>query len=70
MAGGDYLSSDKKRFHWFGNQIMEDGGWIVFRIETKQPPPIITRVCTKIPGVIIPQKKLILPAPEGLKKKS
>ena len=66
FTGGEYLSSDKKRYHWRGNQIMEHGGWVVFVIRTKGPPPIITRICTKVPGIIIPDKKLIPPDPEGI----
>ena len=66
LTRGKYLSPDKKRYHWRGNQIMEDGGWVVFIIRTKTPPPIITRICAKIPGILIPDKKLIAPDPDGI----
>ena len=66
FAGGEYLSPDKMRYHWRGNQIMEDGGWVVFAIRTTNPPPIITRICTKVPGVLVPDNALILPDPRGI----
>ena len=68
FTGGEYLNPEKTRYHWRGNQIMEDGGWVLFIITTANPPPIITRVCTKVPGVHVPDKKLILPDPGGIPK--
>lgn len=66
MTGGKGLSSDKKSFHWFGNQIMEDGGWVVFIIETNNAIPAIKHVCTKYTGLKMPEKKIILSDTIGL----
>jgi len=66
MTGGQGLSNDRKSFHWMGNQIMEDGGWVVFIIETKTPPPIITRICTKYTGIVVPEQRIIYPDKEGI----
>lgn len=30
FTGGTGLSADGRRYHWLGNQIMGNGGWIVF----------------------------------------
>lgn len=66
FTGGEHLSPDKRRYHWRGNQIMEDGGWVVFVIRTTNLPPVITRICTKVPGVRVPDNVLILPDPWGI----
>jgi len=66
MTGGKGLSNDKKSFHWFGNQIMEDGGWVVFVIETNNAIPAIKHVCTKYTGLKMPEKKIILSDTAGL----
>lgn len=65
MTGGKGLSKDKKKFHWLGNQIMEDEGWAVFILKTKNSPNI-ERVSTKLVGKIVGEEKIILPDPEGL----
>ncbi len=66
MTGGLGLSNDRKSFHWRGNQIMENGGWVVFIIETNNAIPAIKKVCTKYMGYKMPEKQLLLPDTLGL----
>lgn len=68
FTGGDGLSADKTRFHWLGNQIMEDGGWVVFNIKTKHSPAI-RRISTKLLGREVQSGGLLPPDPDGLKNK-
>lgn len=49
MVGGEGLSADNRMFHWFGNQIAEDGEWVVFVIHSMIKPEI-KRFCTKFLG--------------------
>src|SRR4030067_2572944 len=60
MTGGDGLSADRKRFHWFGNQIMDGGGWAVFVVRS-QTPPGIKRISTELLGRVASLNSLILP---------
>jgi hypothetical protein len=66
MTGGDGLSDDRKRFHWLGNQIMDDGGWVVFVVKS-QIPPVIKRISTKLLGRVSGSKQLIPPDLNGLR---
>ena len=65
MTGGQGLSADRMRFHWRGNQLMEDGGWAVFIIRTRTAL-VIKRVSTKLLGRQAETLHLILPDPVGL----
>ena len=65
MTGGDGLSTDRRRFNWFGNQIMEDGGWAVFVIITKTVPQI-KKISTKLVGKVASSNKVIPPDPKGI----
>ena len=66
FTGGEYLSSDRRRYHWRGNQVTAHGGWVVFVIRTKHPPPVISAISTDVPGVRMPGKELIPADPQGL----
>lgn len=68
MAGGDYLNEQRTRFNWRGNQIMEDGGWVVFTIKSKTAP-VIAKLSTKLLGRAINTNELIPPDLEGLRAK-
>ena len=68
-TGGDGLSADKTTFHWLGNQIMEDGGWVVFVIKTKNSPEI-RKISTKLLGRDVHSGQLLPPDPEGLKQQT
>jgi len=65
MTGGDGLSNDRKRFNWLGNQIMEDGGWVVFVVRS-QDTPVIKRLSTNFLGRQVESNNLIPPDPKGL----
>lgn len=67
MDGGAGLSKDRNLFHWFGNQIMEDGGWVVFTIKSKGMPKI-TRLCTKLLGRSHDASTLFSPDPSGVQE--
>ena len=67
MTGGAGLNMDKKLFHWFGNQLMEDGGWAVFTIKSKSMPTI-RRLCTKLLGRSHDASTLFSPDPRGLQE--
>lgn len=65
FTGGDGLSDDKTRFHWLGNQIVEDGGWLVFQIKSKEIP-VIARICTKYVGRLVDSNQVIPPDTGGI----
>ena len=65
ITGGKGLSSDKKVFHWRGNQIVEDDGWAVFSITAKRKLSI-KKISTKLFGKIAGENRFILPDLEGL----
>ena len=65
MTGGDGLATNNKRFNWFGNQIMEDGGWVVFVIKSKTIPTI-SKLSTKLVGRVVGTNQLISPDPDGI----
>jgi hypothetical protein len=67
MTGGDELSSERTRFNWFGNQIAEDGGWVVFNIRSANPPAI-ARLSTKLLGRVAGTNRLIHPDPAGVSR--
>lgn len=64
MTGGDYLSEDGTQFNWFGNQIAEDGGWVVFNVRSSSQPAI-ARLSTKLLGRMAGTNQLIPPDPAG-----
>jgi hypothetical protein len=66
MFGGKGLVDNGKTFNWFGNQIMEDEGWIVFTIKSRNVPHI-KKISTKLVGRIAGSNEIIKPDPEGLK---
>ena len=68
FTGGDGLSPDNTRYHWLGNQIMEDREWVVFFVKTRNVPAI-RKVSTKLLGKNSQSGKLIEPDPEGLQNK-
>ena len=65
MTGGDGLTTNNKRFNWFGNQIMEDGGWVVFVIKSKTIPTI-SKLSTKLVGRVVGTNQTISPDPDGI----
>lgn len=65
FTGGDGLNDEKTRFNWLGNQIMEDNGWVVFIIKSKDVP-IIERICTKYVGRIVGSNQVIPPDVRGI----
>lgn len=65
MTGGEGLTHDSKCFNWFGNQIMEDGGWAVFIIKSKTVPKI-SKISTKLVGRIVGTNQIIPPDPGGI----
>lgn len=65
MTGGNGLTDGGKRFNWLGNQIMEDGGWAVFTLKTKNMP-VIKRLSTKLVGRAVGSNKVISPDPSGI----
>lgn len=67
MTGGEGLGPDNRMFHWFGNQIFEDGGWAVFVIRSKVEP-VIKRLCTKLLGRSADSRTLFPPDSNGLKE--
>lgn len=67
MTGGKGLSDDKMRFHWFGNQIMEDDGWVVFVIKS-EAEPAIRKLATKLVGRLAGSSQLIPADKEALKE--
>lgn len=67
MTGGEGTSADKRLFHWLGNQIMDDGGWVVFVIKSNTPPSI-KRLCTKLLGRSSDMRMLFPPDPVGLQE--
>ena len=67
MTGGEGLGSDNRMFHWFGNQIVEDGGWAVFVIRSRIEP-VISGLCTKLLGRSAESSTLFPPDPNGLQE--
>jgi len=66
FTGGEDLNDEKTGFNWLGNQIADDGGWVVFLIASKGLPEI-TRLSTRFVGLTVPGNKLIPPDPDGLR---
>ncbi len=67
FTGGEGLNHDKTKFHWMGNQIMGNGGWVVFIIKSKNPPNI-SKLNTRVVGRLVDSNKLILSDSGGLKQ--
>lgn len=67
MTGGEGLGAGNRMFHWFGNQLFEDGGWAVFVIRSNSVP-VIKRICTKLLGRSADLKNLFPPDPNGLQE--
>jgi len=65
MTGGRGLSSNGMEFNWFGNQIMENGGWVVFVIKTNTSPTI-AKISTNLVGRVIDSNTIIEPDPNGM----
>jgi hypothetical protein len=65
MTGGKGLSEDKRSFNWRGNQIMENGGWVVFNVKSKKVP-IITKISTRLVGRMAGENRVIPPDPDGI----
>lgn len=68
FTGGSGLSDNKKIFNWRGNQISENGGWVVFLIKTENPPPVISKIYTNVSGIIKPSNEVILADLDHFKK--
>ncbi|HTY21934.1 MAG TPA: toll/interleukin-1 receptor domain-containing protein [Desulfomonilaceae bacterium] len=66
FTGGNGLSADGLRYHWLGNQIMGNGGWIVFTLRSVVTPEI-RRISTRFLGRSPDGKTLIPPDPDGLR---
>jgi len=65
MTGGRGLSNDRMEFNWFGNQIMENSGWVVFIIKTNSQPAI-AKLSTNLVGRVVDSNKIIEPDPNGV----
>jgi len=52
-------------FNWFGNQIMENSGWIVFIIKTNTRPDI-AKLSTNLVGRVADSNEIIKPDPNGV----
>lgn len=65
MTGGDHLTAGGQKFNWRGNQIMENGGWVVFVVKSKSMP-VISRLSTRLVGRYAGSDRIVSPDPDGI----